>query len=92
MFFRQRPAENATLSYLFGCAGLGKAVAVDVVAGDEAWFIAESKKPVLGSLTSSTPMCTPITIPAATSSRVASVHRTACTRATEGESPSNSNR
>ena len=44
MFFRQRPAENATLSYLFGCAGLGKAVAVDVVAGDEAWFIAESEK------------------------------------------------
>ena len=35
MFFRQRAAESATLSYVFGCAGLAKAVAVDVVAGDE---------------------------------------------------------
>jgi glyoxylase-like metal-dependent hydrolase (beta-lactamase superfamily II) len=42
MFFRQRPASNATLSYLFGCAGVGKCVAVDVVAGDEDWFIAEA--------------------------------------------------
>ena len=39
MFFRQRPAANATLSYLFGCAGKRMAVAVDVVAGDEDWFI-----------------------------------------------------
>lgn len=38
MFFRQRPGTNATLSYFFGCATVGKAVAVDVVAGDEAWF------------------------------------------------------
>ena len=44
MFFRQRAAENATLSYLFGCTGIGKAVAVDVVAGDEDWFIAEAAK------------------------------------------------
>ena len=44
MFFRQRPAENATLSYFFGCAGLGQAVAVDVVAGDEDWFIAEAER------------------------------------------------
>ncbi|MDF3885075.1 MBL fold metallo-hydrolase [Cupriavidus basilensis] len=43
MFFRQRLAENATLSYFFGCAGIGKAVAVDVVAGDEDWFVAEAK-------------------------------------------------
>lgn len=42
MFFRQRPAANATLSYFFGCAGLQKAVAVDVVAGDEDWFIDEA--------------------------------------------------
>ncbi|WP_443082951.1 hypothetical protein [Variovorax sp. HW608] len=27
MFFRQRDAANATLSYLFGCGGLGKAIA-----------------------------------------------------------------
>ena len=44
MFFRQRAAENATLSYLFGCAGMAKAVAVDVVAGDEDWFVAEAEK------------------------------------------------
>lgn len=44
MFFQQRPAENATLSYFFGCAGVGKAVAVDVVAGDEDWFIAAARK------------------------------------------------
>ncbi|MEJ8826955.1 MBL fold metallo-hydrolase [Variovorax humicola] len=44
MFFRQRATENATLSYFFGCAGLGKAVAVDVVAGDEDWFVAEAER------------------------------------------------
>lgn len=44
MFFLQRPAVNATLSYLFGCAGLQKAVAVDVVAGDEDWFIEEAQR------------------------------------------------
>lgn len=44
MFFRQRPAANATLSYFFGCTGIGKSVAVDVVAGDEGWFIAEAAK------------------------------------------------
>jgi hydroxyacylglutathione hydrolase len=44
MFFKQRAAANATLSYFFGCAGKDKAVAVDVVAGDEDWFIAEAEK------------------------------------------------
>lgn len=44
MFFRQRPSANATLSYLFGCVGQAKAVAVDVVAGDEDWFIAEAER------------------------------------------------
>ena len=42
MFFRQRPAQNATLSYFFGCTGIGKSVAVDVVAGDEEWFVTEA--------------------------------------------------
>jgi hydroxyacylglutathione hydrolase len=42
MFFRQRAADSATLSYFFGCAGLGKAVAIDVVAGDEDWFIQQA--------------------------------------------------
>jgi glyoxylase-like metal-dependent hydrolase (beta-lactamase superfamily II) len=37
-----RAAANATLSYLFGCAGHQMAIAVDVVAGDEGWFIAEA--------------------------------------------------
>jgi len=44
MFFRQRQAPHATLSYLFGCIGEGKAVAVDVVAGDEDWFIEEAER------------------------------------------------
>ncbi|MDQ2734466.1 MAG: MBL fold metallo-hydrolase [Pseudomonadota bacterium] len=44
MFFRQRAAENATLSYLFGCTGIGRSVAVDVVAGDEDWFVADAAK------------------------------------------------
>ena len=44
MFFRQRQASNATLSYLFGCAGLHKAVAVDVVTGDEDWFIEQAQE------------------------------------------------
>jgi hydroxyacylglutathione hydrolase len=44
MFFRQRAAANATLSYLFGCAGKAMAVAVDVVAGDEDWFLEEAQR------------------------------------------------
>ena len=44
MFFQQRAAANATLSYFFGCAGHGKAVAVDVVAGDEPWFIEQAQR------------------------------------------------
>jgi len=44
MFFQQRAAANATLSYLFGCAGHAKAVAVDVVAGDEDWFLEEAAR------------------------------------------------
>ena len=46
MFFRQRTAAQATLSYFFGCTGRGLsvAVAVDVVAGDEDWFLAEAKQ------------------------------------------------
>ncbi|MBI3777791.1 MAG: MBL fold metallo-hydrolase [Gammaproteobacteria bacterium] len=42
MFFRQKASKNGTLSYLFGCAGMGKAVVVDVVAGDEEWFVEEA--------------------------------------------------
>lgn len=42
MFFKQHAADNATLSYLFGCASLAQAFAVDVVAGDEDWFIQQA--------------------------------------------------
>ena len=42
MFFRQLATKEASLSYLLGCGSLGKAVAVDVVAGDEVWFIEQA--------------------------------------------------
>jgi len=44
MFFKQLATKEASLSYFFGCAGQGKAVAIDVVAGDEDWFIAEAER------------------------------------------------
>ena len=44
MFFKQRINDDASISYFFGCGGLGKAVAVDVVAGDEAWFLSEANR------------------------------------------------
>ena len=43
MFFKQLPTRDSSLSYLFGCAGLGKAIAVDVVVGDEDWFVEQAK-------------------------------------------------
>lgn len=42
MFFKQLPSKEASLSYFFGCAGHGLAAAVDVVAGDENWFIEQA--------------------------------------------------
>lgn len=44
MFSKQLATKESTLSYFFGCGGKGKAVAVDVVAGDEEWFIEEARK------------------------------------------------
>ncbi len=44
MFFKQLATKESSLSYFFGCGSLGKAVAVDVVAGDEEWFIDEARK------------------------------------------------
>ncbi len=44
MFFRQRSSADGTLSYFYGCGGKGLAVAVDVVAGDEGWFLEEARK------------------------------------------------
>jgi len=43
MFFKQLPTKEASLSYLFGCGSLGKAIAVDVVAGDEDWYEEQAK-------------------------------------------------
>ena len=48
MFFRQIAAPEASLSYFFGCATVGKAVAVDVVAGDEQRFVDEAHKAKVG--------------------------------------------
>jgi glyoxylase-like metal-dependent hydrolase (beta-lactamase superfamily II) len=44
MFFKQLATRDSSLSYFFGCGGHGKAVAVDVVAGDEGWFIDAAKQ------------------------------------------------
>lgn len=44
MFFKQLATREATLSYFFGCGTRGKSMAVDVVAGDEKWYIEEAKK------------------------------------------------
>jgi len=44
MFFKQRINVDASISYFFGCGGLGKAVAVDVLAGDEAWYLEQAGK------------------------------------------------
>jgi len=44
MFFRQLATRESSLSYFFGCGTLGKAVAVDVVAGDERWFLDQAKE------------------------------------------------
>ncbi|HUX92004.1 MAG TPA: MBL fold metallo-hydrolase [Gallionellaceae bacterium] len=44
MFFKQLAAKESSLSYFLGCGTLGKSIAVDVVAGDEEWFIEEAKK------------------------------------------------
>jgi hydroxyacylglutathione hydrolase len=42
MFFKQLATRDASLSYLFGCIGHGRAIAVDVVAGDEDWFVEQA--------------------------------------------------
>lgn len=44
MFFKQLPTKESSLSYFFGCGTHGVAVAVDVVAGDEDWFLQEAEK------------------------------------------------
>jgi glyoxylase-like metal-dependent hydrolase (beta-lactamase superfamily II) len=44
MFFRQLLAQDATLSYFFGCGTCHVGVAIDPVLGDEQWFIDEAAK------------------------------------------------
>jgi len=44
MFFKQLATKEFSLSYFFGCGTLGKAVAVNVVAGDEDWFVEQASK------------------------------------------------
>jgi hydroxyacylglutathione hydrolase len=44
MFFKQLATKESSLSYFFGCGSLGKAVAVDVVAGDEQWFLDQARE------------------------------------------------
>ena len=44
MFFKQLATKESSLSYFLGCGSLGKAIAVDVVAGDEEWFMDEAAK------------------------------------------------
>ena len=46
MFLQQRivPQDPSSLAYLFGCAGQGQAVAVDVFQGDEQWFLDEAER------------------------------------------------
>lgn len=39
MFFRQRTNPDASISYLFGCVGHTTSIAIDVVVGDEQWFL-----------------------------------------------------
>lgn len=44
MYFKQRLNKDASLSYLLACGSQGKAIAVDVVAGDEEWFVEQAQK------------------------------------------------
>lgn len=44
MYFRQRTNPDASISYLFGCAGCRRSLAVDVVADDERWFLDEAER------------------------------------------------
>lgn len=44
MFFKQLATKESSLSYFLGCGSLGKAIAIDVVAGDEDWFLEEAAK------------------------------------------------
>ena len=40
---RQAPSDTSSLSYLYGCGGKGKAIAVDVHQEDIDWFLEQAK-------------------------------------------------
>ncbi len=40
---RQPPGDASSLAYLFGCGGIGKAIAVDVHQEDVDWFMQQAK-------------------------------------------------
>jgi glyoxylase-like metal-dependent hydrolase (beta-lactamase superfamily II) len=44
MFFKQLATKESSLSYFLGCGTKGKSMAVDVVAGDEEWYINEASR------------------------------------------------
>lgn len=44
MFFKQRTNDDSSISYFFGCGGHGKAIAVDVLAGDETWYLEHARQ------------------------------------------------
>lgn len=44
MFFRQRTNSDASISYFFGCAGRARSIAIDVLAGDEQWYLDEAER------------------------------------------------
>jgi glyoxylase-like metal-dependent hydrolase (beta-lactamase superfamily II) len=44
MFFKQFISNHGSISYFFGCGSKGKALALDVVEGDEGVFITEAEK------------------------------------------------
>lgn len=51
MFFKQRVNQDASISYFFGCGGQGKGVAVDVLAGDEDWYLKQAEELNVGITT-----------------------------------------
>ncbi|PWF39106.1 MBL fold metallo-hydrolase [Massilia glaciei] len=44
MFFKQKTNDDASISYFFGCGGQGVGIALDVLAGDEAWYIDQARR------------------------------------------------
>lgn len=43
MIFKQKTNGDALISYFSGCGDQGKGVAVDVLAGDESWYLDQAR-------------------------------------------------